>query len=433
MSNKLFILLALASCTENRGAIEGTQSLEVELVTPASGGTVMNRLLDSQRTITVNLRAKDAEGALDTTFNEEVRVYAQYLGTLTPGIDKAPLVSVTMTNGVAMNVTVSANNTFGPTTLWFDNGTGLGPDYQFGAVAGTSPTLWYRDPFVVDLQRPACDATAPADCSMTVDALSSGPLNDKQVRVVASRHTERGFLVVTSTFAQGYTVSDVQCAGVDAMMNPIAPCTTPAHPNGIVGYDHAMVFTFSAPRDQFGRPIVVGEVIQSFNGGLSEFNGLTELGFPRTFISAPDATVAPFVDPNLMPVPIPFDTTWFAAPNNNANPLLQGRINFERAEAGAIRILGATVCPVDDGPDGVYTSFKQWTIDPDPAGMCRAGSSADRAKLINLITAGTDFTTDPHTLVAKKVDVTGIVRPVSIGTFNVWIVYPRGKDDLTIH
>jgi hypothetical protein len=433
MSNKLFILLALAGCTENRGAIEGTQSLEVELVTPTSGGTVMSRLPDSQRTITINLRAKDAEGALDTTFNEEVRVYAQYLGTLTPAIDKAPLLTIQMTNGVAMNATINANNTFGPTTLWIDNGTGLGPDYQFGAVTGVSPTLWYRDPFVVDLQRPPCDATPTPDCSMAVDALSSGPLNDKQIRVVASRHTERGFLVVTSTFAQGYTVTDVQCPGVDAMMNPTGRCATPPHPNGIVGYDHAMVFTFSAPRDQYGRPIVVGEVIQSFNGGLSEFNGLTELGFPRTFISAPDATVAPYVDVGLLPDPIPFDTSWFAAPNNNANPLLQGRINFERAEAGPIRITGATVCPVDDGPDGVYTSFKQWTIDPDAAGMCRAGSSADRAKLINLITSGTDFTTDPHTLVGKKVDITGIVRPVSIGTFNVWIVYPRGKDDLTIH
>lgn len=429
MNNKLFLVLALAGCSETRDAIEGTQSLEIELVTPSSAGSVMNRLPDSQRTITVNIRAKDAEGALDASFTDDVRVYAQYLGTLTPSIDKAPLQTITMTNGVAMNVTINANSTFGPTTLWFDNGTGLGPDYQFGAVTGTSPTLWYRDPFVVDLQRPPCDATAVPDCSMAVDALSSGPLNDKQIRVEESRHTERGFLVVTSTFAQGYTVSDVQCAGVDPNDKPIGPCTTPAHPNGVVGYDHAMVFTFSAPRDQYGRPIVEGEVIASFNGGLSEFNGLTEVGFPRTFISAPDASVAPVVDRNLMPPPVPFDTSWFAAPTQAA----PGRINFERAEAGAIAITNATVCPIDDGPDGVYTSFKQWTIDPDAAGMCRMGSSADRAKLINLITAGTDFTTDPHTLVGKKVDVIGIVRPVSIGTFNVWIVYPRGKDDLTIH
>ena len=51
--------------------------------------------------------------------------------------------------------------------------------------------------------------------------------------------------------------------------------------------------------------------------------------------------------------------------------------------------------------------------------------------MLNLITAGTDFTTDPHTLVGKTLPkVVGIVRPVNIGSFNVWIVYPRGKDDL---
>ena len=139
------LLLALAGCTETRDAIEGTQSIEVELVTPASGGTVMSRLTDAQRTITVNLRAKNAQGELDTTFNADIRVYAQYLGTLTPSLEDMPLATIPMTNGVATGATVTVDNTFGATTLWFDNGTGFGPDYQFGAVSGTSPTLWYRD------------------------------------------------------------------------------------------------------------------------------------------------------------------------------------------------------------------------------------------------------------------------------------------------
>jgi hypothetical protein len=430
MKRASLLLLALCACTETRNALEGTQSIEVEMVSPASPGTVDQRLTDAQRTITVNLRAKDADGNLDTSFSASLRVYAQFLGTLTPALSAQPLATVQMTNGVAM-ATIELKSTFGPTTLWIDNGEGIGPDYQFGEVAGTSPTLWYRDPFVVDLQRPPCDATTPPSCAMQLDALSSGPLNDKQVRVGTSRNGATGALVVTSVFAQGYTVSDVSC--VAGGEQPMPPCTTPPQDNGVVGYDHAMVFTFSAPRDQYGRPIVEGEVIQAFNGGVSEFNGLTEIGFPRTFISAPNRDTPPHVNRALMPAPVQFiaagqTTSWFSNTNAAADQKNQGKINFERSEAGPIEILNAKVCPLDDGPDGVYTKYKQWNVAPAKPDLTPGDCNGD---VINLITAGTDFTTDPHTLVGKTLPkVIGILRPVNIGSFNVWIVYPRGKDDL---
>lgn len=408
--NRVPLLLLLAACTENRDAITGTQSIAVEMVSPSNPGSVMNRLPDTQRSVQLNLEARDANGDLDTTFNAEIRIYAQFLGTLTPSLEDMPLETVVMTNGVADNVLVDLPNAFGPTTLWLDNGTGLGPDYQFGAVSGTSPTIWYRDPFIRDLQTPRDE--------MAVDALSLTPLSDKQVRVGASRHGATGALVVTSVFAQGYTVSDVACATGGAMPTP--PCTAG-------DYDHAMVFTFSSPRDQYGRPIVEGEVIQSFNGGLSEFNGLTEIGFPRTFIEAPDRDTPPFVNRALMPPPVLFETAWFGPLSSSA-----GRINFERSEAGPIEIRNATVCPIDDAPDGVYTRFKQWSVDPeDVPADATPNDCANSSQVINLITAGTDFTTDPHTLVGKTLPkIVGIVRPVNIGSFNVWIVYPRGKDDL---
>ena len=62
---------------------------------------------------------------------------------------------------------------------------------------------------------------------------------------------------MTSVFAQGYTVSDVQCAN-DAG-DP--PCTAQA-------YDHIEVFSFSAPRDQNGHLLEEGQVITGFAGGL---------------------------------------------------------------------------------------------------------------------------------------------------------------------
>ena len=449
---KRAFLLMLVACTESRDAIKGTQSIEVELVSPANPGDVKTRLGDTQRMVMVNLRAKDAEGNLDTTFTASLRTYAQFLGTLSPELSAAPKAScvtdglpcsVPIVNGMgSATLNLTTTPVFGPTTLWFDNGTDAGPDYHHGAITGTSPTLWYRDPFVADLQAPSCEnttvtpPTAPS-CMSLQDPLGQGPLEDKQIRVGVSRHNKnggtQGVLVVTSVFSQGYTVSDVKCA--TGLPNPTPPCTVEAHPNGVVGYDHAMVFTFSAARDQYGRPLVEGEVIEAFNGGLSEFNGLTEVGFPRTFVpedlDAMGDPKAPIVNPALMPTPVNFQMKWFTGLMNPAD-MNEGTINFERNEAGPVKFTGATVCPLDDGPDGVYSKYKQWSVDPDPAGLCKMGSSADRAKLISLITAGTDFITDPHTLVGRKLDVVGIVRPVNLPGFNVWIVYPRGKEDIVI-
>jgi hypothetical protein len=394
------LLAAATGCVENRDAITGPQSLRVELVAPTSGGAIDNRLPDTARDVTVNLTALDANGEVDTGFDESIRVYAQFLGTLTPSIEDMPLVQIPMSGGMSANAQVTLpDSVLGQTTLWFDNGTGLGPGYEHGAVTGVSPTLWYRDPFVRDIQTPRDE--------MAVDALSITPLTDKQVTVAASRHGETGRLVVTSVFAQGYTVSDVSCGPGGA-----PPCTAEA-------YDHVMVFTFSAPRDESGRPLQVGDTVRRFNGGVAEFNGLTEIGFPRTFVT--DAMNMQLEsDTARLPPPVLFDVSWFGPLSNPA-----GRINFERNEAGAIEIRGGKVCDVANDPN--YVTYKQWKLDPaGAAGAC--GSNT-----ISLITAGTDFTTDPLTLKDRILPrVVGIVRPVNIGSFNVWIVYPRGSSDIDL-
>jgi hypothetical protein len=400
MKRILYCAVLLAGCVETKDPITGTQSIQVAITAPTSVGSVDVRLPDSQRTVTVNLTALDADGNLDTSFTSEIRVYAQFLGTLTPDLDTAPapgtLQPIQMTNGVAMGAQVTIPDAvLGPTTLWFDNGSGYGDRYEHGQVTGTSPTLWFRDPYIADLQTPRDE--------MAVDALSLTPLTDKQIAVSDSRYGENGRMVITSTFAQGYTVSDVQCGAGGA-----PPCTAQA-------YDHVMVFTFSAPRDQEGRTLEVGDVIEQFNGGLSEFNGLTEVGFPRTIVPQ-----QPENNPARLPAPVTLDpATWFG-PLSTGN----GIINFERNEAGAIEILNAKVCPLDDE----YTTYKQWKLDPAGASGTCTGN-----KLINVITQGSDFTTDPGTLVGRVLpSVVGILRPVNIGSFNVWIIFPRGSSDIRL-
>lgn len=396
MNRTTLCVLVLAGCVDTKPGIEGTQSLEVGIVSPADLGSVDNRLPDTQRTITLNMTARGPDNNIDETFTKELRVYANFLGTLTPELPEMPLATIDMVNGTATGAVVQLPETvFGPTTLWIDDGSGVGPEYQHGAIAGTSPTIWFRDPYIVDLQRPRDE--------MALDALSVTPLQDKQVRVHTSRYGEDGRLVVTSTFSQGYTVSDVDCGPGGA-----PPCTSQA-------YDHVLVFTFSSPRDQFGEPLVEGDVIESFGGGLSEFNGLTELGFPRTFLPEPKIAA----DKARMPAPVRLETSWFGSLSQP-----DGRINFERNEAGAIEIVDGYVCPLDDD----YATYKQWKIDPSGTGdKCQSDD------VVNVITVGSSFTTDPATLVGKRLPrVVGIVRPVSIGAFNVWIIYPRGASDITV-
>jgi hypothetical protein len=389
---RYLVLLALVGCVETRDPITGTQSLRIELVSP-SPGSLADRLDDADRTIVVNVTALDAQGQLDTSFNNPVRVYVNFLGTLTPYLDMPPLATIPMTAGKSTNQTVMLPPVFGATTLWFDDGGAEQPTY----VSGASPTLWYRDPHIADIQTPLNE--------MSLDALQKSPLEQKQVTVRASRNDVDGRLVVTSVFAQGYTVSDVQCGPGGA-----PPCVLAPNPliAGAVGYDHKMVFSFSAPRDEQGRRIEEGQAIDGFAGGVSEFNGLTEIGFPQTFVDAAD----PDVNLARLPEPAVFDATWFT-----------NKYMFERNEAGPITIEGAVVCDLDKD----FTTYKQWKL--DPAGV---GGNCIGKNVINVISNGV-ITTDPMTLVGKALPkVTGVLRPVNIGSFNVWIIYPRSSADLVL-
>jgi hypothetical protein len=254
-----------------------------------------------------------------------------------------------------------------------------------------SPTLWYRDPFIADIQTPSSETA--------VDAYSNSPLNGKNIAVDTSRYGANGAMVVTSVFAQGYTVADVQCG---ANMTP--PCVAD-------NYDYVEVFSFSAPVDQHAQFLSEGQVIAGFAGGISEFDGLTEIGFPQTFVAG-----APVVNKALEPPVVKIDMSWFST----------NKIFFERNEAGAIEVDGGVVCPLDAD----YTTYKQWKVDPSGVGDA---ATCGGKNVINVISSGVT-TVDPGTLVGKTVPrIVGMLRPVNIGSFNVWIIYPRSDADITVN
>jgi hypothetical protein len=213
-----------------------------------------------------------------------------------------------------------------------------------------------------------------------------------------------GKLIVTSTYAQGYTVSDVNCGA-----GGTPPC--------VAGdYDHVLVFSFQRPRDENFCDLVVGETIDGFTGAVQEFNGLTEIGFPQTFVAATnDDCDARVVDIASLPEPAHIEADW-----------LTDLIKFERAEAGLVSVDAATLnqpmlptaCPLDQQ----YTQYKQWELD----------IGAGCGNPISVITSGTVSTWVPEDHVGEQLtSVVGAFKPVNFSTGGgVWVIYPRSAADL---
>ena len=120
----VFCFAALTGCTDTIPALEGTQSLEITLVAPANTGSPDSPLADTDRTIVLNVQAKDAQNQPDPSFDKDVQVYAQFLGTLTPNFGAMPLASFHVTAGQATNQTFDLPVAFGPTVIWIDDGEG---------------------------------------------------------------------------------------------------------------------------------------------------------------------------------------------------------------------------------------------------------------------------------------------------------------------
>jgi hypothetical protein len=353
-------LVLLASCVRQEEGLTGTTSLRVQIIQPGDLGDP-DRPIDTERTVEVAVTALDADGNIDRGFDFTVDVVTQFLGTLS-----GPRGKITLTEGVGQG-TVVLPRAFGPTYLWVEDADesidGRPPTF----ATGTSTTIYYRFPWVTDAQTP--DLTRPSI------RLERSPMEGKQVEIVASQFGANGRLIVTWVGAQGFTMSDVNCADPE-----IGPCSG-------VGFGHILVFTFGLPRASDGTDLEVGHVIRRVAGGLSEFNGLTELNFPEVSL------VSSTPRPGLLPAPVVVDRNWLrdmAADN--------GMINLEANESGLVS--------VGNG----------------------CGSQA-----MNVVTQGAVQDFDPATIVGARVQrIVGTLRAVNIGSFSVWIMQPRNGADLTL-
>src|SRR5262249_49210014 len=229
-SRALLLLCALAGgCAGERVLPHATTSFAVTITAPANLGTQTNRLQAPVDKVSLAVEARDQLDALDSGFSGVLTVSVSSLATL-----DAIQTPLTVTNGKGA-ATLELPITFGATYLWVEDATGdahRAPSY----AAGVSPMIWFREPFLDDIQRPDLDDRA--------SGLRHSPLENKQAKIAGSKFGADGKLVVTGVYADGYTLSDVDCS--------YAPCASSP-------YSHGFAYTSSRPVDVMGRPIKVGQ------------------------------------------------------------------------------------------------------------------------------------------------------------------------------
>lgn len=375
-SSAVLALLALAGCVENEGHPHETTSLKVTVTAPADLGAPDRRLAAGLAEVDLSVSALDENGRVDSRLSGTIDVYIQTLNALSD----VP-VKLTMTSGMGMGRVALPKIIFGATYLWLEDGSGDSSRVPTWAT-GTSPTLWFREPLLADISTPDLTGTPSS-------WLRRSPLEGKQVRISGSAHGAAGKLIVTGVYADGFSVSDVDCTSRPCVADPFA---------------HVYVFSFSRPIDVKGRPVQVGQTLKSFEGGIAEFNGFTEVNFPVQEIADPNS------DTTLLPDPVNIDP-------NSLDSGDQGQLRMEEQEAALVSVTNATVCPLDND----FDRFQQWKVN----------IGLGCGKPVNVISAATVPSFDPRAQVGKKLGrIVGALRGVNLASTNIWILLPRSAADI---
>ena len=328
-------------------------------------------------------------------------------GTDSP--DKTPLERLHLPGGHVENHTLKIPPAYGATTLWIDE--------PVSHATGASPTFYFRNPFIADVQTPP-DLTA-------ANATFCSPFNGRFI-VVDHPMGAAGKLVVSSVFGNAFSITD----------------TTPGNFNS---FNSMYIFSFGKPP----LYIVPGKVVTKFSGNVSKFVGFTELNFPLF-------TVDQNADIAQLPPPMVIQTGDIATP-----------AKLLPATAGVVTFTGQECDPNPPNPnhdpniqktDDSWLKYNQFVIDGN--GTCD-GFTNYAVELPSKTLGGFD----PLKNVSKKLTVVGMLRnnsgqnayadangnPITCsptnacaqGTcgpdgickkaaYNFWTIVPRTPDDVTI-
>jgi hypothetical protein len=362
---------------------------------------------------------------------------------------------IALINGTTDLITLDLPSTFEQTALWVED---TGNDLATGTFAtGTSEAIFYPNPKFSDINRPVDETTA----AVTFHSQLEG-------KTVYVDGTLTGTLVVTGVYNQFFTATDID-------------------PNEMAkGYNHLLPFSFSAPRyhrningSNYSFALSIGQRLSYVQGGVSEFNGLTELGFPTFDVLDDDvdpATGNPITHPELIPEPVELMPGDFQQPPGDA-ATQDKLIKFEKQEGGLVSVSGGVMCPIppydcqnECAPCNVqgvcfnalplatqnfcsavrmpadpnwptekdycsdcqsYYQFGQWKIKPD-GGDCKYNA-------VNVVTSG-QVPFDAVTAAAKAQSMNRIVGTMSNvsgvssctgNDFNIWIIKPRLPTDVS--
>jgi hypothetical protein len=390
----------------------GVSSLEVQLMDPAVLGSPAAPVTAQQATY--NVIARDSNG---NVVNQDLKVdvFVSFGGIKT-GADTAcgadasgntPIETITLSKGKLMNHTTMLPSAYGSTAVWLDD--------PVSHATGASPTIYFRNPYVSELQTPP-DITA-------ANAAFCSPFNNKYI--VVDHAQNGGQLIVTSVYSDAFAVADT----------------------GATSFNNIFIFSFSQPP----ASIVPGKVITDFSGNYSKFVGFTEINFPLFDVA----------DDSVPLVPVPPPTALAFADLKNVPKLLG-------ANSGVVSYTGKICDPSPPNPTNdpniqktiqSWEMYNQFVIDND--GTC--DSFTNFAVELTAKQMG-DF--DPTKQIGNTLSVVGMLQnhsgqnavvdskgntvscsatqacPSSSNVcimgdcyksaYNFWTILPRTADDITV-
>jgi hypothetical protein len=402
-------------------SLSGLESFQVTITDPAPGNLGTPNAPVTFRDVVLDLRAIDSQGATfvrDLDADVFLSFAGNKIGEFTPcgdSEDAKALTTVHLARGVAQQVHLQLPKAYGASTLWIQET----PTPTSGQAAGASPTIYFPNPTIPELQMPL-DLTATTATWCT-------PFNGKHVTV--DHATDGGKLVVTSVFPDAFVIADTGANYDDATGNG--------------GFNHLYVFPYNKPPIEIvpGRLLTQSDVAHpALSGNVMKFVGFTELDFPLQ--NAVDT-----IDPSLMP-PV------YAL---GANDRLDG-LKLLKLSSATVSVTGQ-LCMIAPN-DTEWTKYNQIVVnmngqcDPtqaftvtlpgktlgdfDPTKL-RQGIGAQRLTATGMLRNNsgqsaqnptTGCTVDADcAMFATQSCVSGTCRK---GPYNFWSVMPRGASDIVL-
>ncbi len=327
------LVVVASGCNEQKpnGLLNIISTLQVTMVSPSPSalGTPTDPIALDQAVI--NVAALDANGS-PFPATTDIGVFISFGGLKTGaagscGADTSgnfPLSTIHLTGGIATNQTIPMGGAFGATTIWLQEAT--------SSATGASPTIYFRNPLISDVQTPP-DLTAQ-------NATFCSTFNNKYI--VIDHATGNGQLVVSSVFGDSFAITDT----------------------GATTFNSMLIYTYSNP----GLGIVPGTDITSFSGDVNKFVGFTELNFPL-YNNDNNAPLAP------VPSPIPLTA---AQVSSGDIPGLLG------ADASTVVSTGTICQPYPPNPtndpdiaetDKSWVSYNQFVLDGGGGAPCDSFSN----------------------------------------------------------